>query len=406
MTVGAEASQRHRPNLVVRSVLTSVAFLLLAIPGIVVVAGYFPRTSMIGGYGRLLNTDLPWLIGGAVVALGLALIAFRIGGRRFTALLALASVAVLAALVVVWAQYAALAADHGATYDVLRQAQAPVPESRRPNDRIVFAQVGGQDLHVEVWHAADRAAGTVPGGGRPGVLYIHGGAFTHGSPGLRQHLLATFAAAGFAVADIEYRLAPPPRWQDAPADVLCALGWFQGVAPTYGVDPDQIVVMGDSAGGNLALLAAYGPGDLAAGLAPSCDVTVAPPAGVIAAYPTADLAATWADVRELADETPFPEIYVGGTPSQLPERYEAASVARFIRPDLPPTLLITGANDQLVRVERIRDLAALLRAAGSAVELVEVPFADHAFDGPVNGFGSQLEETLLPEFLARIAVGA
>ena len=179
-------------------------------------------------------------------------------------------------------------------------------------------------------------------------------------PGLRPHLFASFADAGYAVADIEYRLAPPPRWQDARADVLCALGWFQSVATTYGVDPARIVVMGDSAGGNLALVAAYTPGQAASGddPAPSCNVSPAPPAGVIALYPTADLAATWADVRELADETPFPELYVGGSPTEFPDRYEAASVQRLVRAGLPQTLVITGTNDLLVRVERVRDLVA------------------------------------------------
>ena len=306
----------------------------------------------------------------------------------------------------VWIQYAALAAAHGASYDVLRQARTPTPVGRGPDEQVVFAEVEGQPLHAEVWRAAKPAATADPNALRPGVLYIHGGAFNHGGPGIRPHLFATFADAGYALADIEYRLAPPPRWRDAPADVLCALGWFQKVASTYGVDPNRIVVMGDSAGGNLALVAAYAPGDRSAGaLAPSCDVAPTAPAGVIAVYPTADLVATWADVRELGEDPPFPEIYTGGTPTAVPDRYEAASVQHLIRAGLPATLLITGTNDLLVRVERMRDLAARLRAAGSAVELVEVPFADHAFDGPPNGFGMQLEETLLPAFMARLAAG-
>lgn len=111
-------------------------------------------------------------------------------------------------------------------------------------------------LAAEIWHAAPPQA-SAQSTARPGVLFIHGGAFTHGSPGLRPHLFTLLAQRGFAIVDIEYRLAPPPRWQDAPADVLCALGWFQSNASTYGVDPAQIVVMGDSAGGNLALVAAY-----------------------------------------------------------------------------------------------------------------------------------------------------
>lgn len=68
-------------------------------------------------------------------------------------------------------------------------------------------------------------------------------------------------------------------------------------------------------------------------------------------------------------ETPFPEIYVGGTPSEFPDRYAAASVGRLIRPGLPDTLLITGANDSLVRVERIRAFETHLRAAGTDLRL-------------------------------------
>lgn len=396
-----------RRNLLARSALTSVAFILLAIPALSVAGGYFSRIRWVSGYGRLLVTDLPWLVLGATAALSLAVIAVRLGGKRFTVLLTVASFAVLSGALIVGVQYAALSAAHGATYDFIRQAQTPRAEGRVADERLTYAEVAGQQLHAELWHAAEPLDGTDPDGLRPGVLFIHGGAFTHGQAGLRPHLFGTFADAGFAVADIEYRLAPPPRWQDARADVLCALGWFQTVAPTYGVDPGRIVVMGDSAGGNLALIAAYAPG-AAVGegdLDLYCDPPPAPPAGVIAVYPTADLAATWTDARELSDETPFPEIYVGGTPAEFPDRYSAASVGRLIRSGLPPTLLITGTNDLLVQVERIRDLATSVRASGSRVELIEVPFADHAFDGPINGFGAQLEETILPAFVERLRVG-
>jgi acetyl esterase/lipase len=393
-----------RPRLLVRSVLTSFAFLLVAVPALAVAGGYFFRLTAISGYGRLLMTDLPWLVLGAALALVLALAALRLGGRWFTAMLAAGSFVVLAGAVVVWSQFAVLAERLGATYDVLRQASAPAPEGRGPDARIVFAEVAGQPLHAEVWRGAAPSPGADPTALRPGVLYIHGGAFTHGSPGLRPHLFATFADSGYAVADIEYRLAPPPRWRDARADVLCALGWFQSVATTYGVDPGRIVVMGDSAGGNLALVAGYSPQGIATpgDVVPSCAVTPVRPAGVIALYPTTDLAAVWADVRELSDEPPFPEVYIGGTPTEYPDRYEAASVSRLVQSGLPPTLVITGTNDLLVRVERIRDLVAQLHDSGSQVELVEVPFADHAFDGPINGFGAQLEETLLPAFMASL----
>lgn len=400
MTPAGSQARPTRLNLLVRSALTSVALLLLSLPTLAAVGGYVPQILPIAGFGRLLGTTLPWLFAGAAIALVLALIALRIGGGRFTALLTALSLAVVVALANVGIQFAALAAQHGATYDVLRQASSVGPPIRTADERIVYAEVEGQELHAELWHAAPPATAGVL---RPGVLFIHGGGFTHGAPGMRPLVLARFADAGYAAADIEYRLAPPPRWQDARADVLCALGWFQSVAPTYGVDPAKVVVMGESAGGNLALVAAYTPGAPGGSdVQPSCDVNPLPPAGVIAVYPTADLVATWEDVVRLGDPTPFPEVYTGGTPAEVPDRYAAASVARLLRTALPTTLLITGTNDQLVRIERMRALAEAIRHARSEVELIEVPFSDHAFDGPPNGFGMQLEETILLRFVLRV----
>src|SRR3712207_8377221 len=53
------------------------------------------------------------------------------------------------------------------------------------------------------------------------------------------------------------RLAPQPNWQTATADVKCAIGWLKRNAVQYGVDPHRIALLGRSAGGHLALLAAY-----------------------------------------------------------------------------------------------------------------------------------------------------
>ena len=160
--------------------------------------------------------------------------------------------------------------------------------------------------------------------------------------------------------------------------------------------------MGDSAGGNLALMTGYAAGSQdAAGSVPLSCQDVRPPAGVVALYPVADLAATWHDLRAQGVDEPFPEAYAGGTPQEFPDRYAAASVKRFIRAGLPPTLIYTGTQDQLILIGRMRELVADLRVAGVDVDLVEVPFADHAFDGFTNGFGAQLEEALFLKFLAR-----
>jgi acetyl esterase/lipase len=82
--------------------------------------------------------------------------------------------------------------------------------------------------------------------------------------------------------------------------------------------------------------------------------------------------------------------------------YEAAQPFR-LRPDLPPTLILTGETDHMVRLERVTSLAEAIRASGSECELLIAPFAGHGFDGEPNSFGAQLSEALVPDFVFRVA---
>jgi acetyl esterase/lipase len=160
--------------------------------------------------------------------------------------------------------------------------------------------------------------------------------------------------------------------------------------------------MGESAGGSLALVAGYAAG--ANTIEPSCAGSPVEPAGVIAIAPAADLAGIWADRTLWFGDRPFPEAYIGGPPSEYPDRYAAASPFDLIRPGLPPTLIVTGANDHLVLPIRVTSLADRLTAGGADTTLIVVPFADHGFDGPSNGFGAQLLEVVVPNFLDDVAI--
>ncbi len=283
--------------------------------------------------------------------------------------------------------------QRGVPFDVFHMARAAA-SSPAADRRVVYATVEGIELEAEIWNA--RPART----SSPAVLYIHGGAFISGNLASRRELFDAIAAAGITVVDVEYRLAAPPRWEDAPADVLCALGWVGAHADELGVDPAKIVIVGESAGGNLAMLAGYAAGTDK--LRASCDGPVVVPAGVFAVAPTADLVGIWADRSIYALDRPFPEAYVGGTPAEFPDRYERAEPFRLLRPDLPPTFLLTGANDHFVLPNRVTSVADRITAAGAKVTLVVAPFADHGFDGFPNGYGNQLQRVLLPQFVAEV----
>ena len=200
--------------------------------------------------------------------------------------------------------------------------------------------------------------------------------------------------------DVEYRLAPPPRWDQAPGDVLCALAWLPKAPELAMVDPQRVVVVGESAGGSLALVAAYAAGtDLLTSSCPEVGLPIVP-AGVFVIAPTADLEGIWQDAT-ITDYggTRFPEAYIGGPPAQFPDRYAAAEPFRLLRPDLPRTVILAGETDRFVLIERSRALADRIRAAGSDVELLVAPFAGHGFDGEPNSFGAQLTESIVRDFV-------
>lgn len=91
----------------------------------------------------------------------------------------------------------------------------------------------------------------------PVVVYFHGGGFIGGDLSVAEEPNRALANdAGVIVVAASYRLAPEHPFPAATDDTLAALQWAADNIGQYGGDPSKIVVMGDSAGGNLAAVAA------------------------------------------------------------------------------------------------------------------------------------------------------
>jgi len=91
----------------------------------------------------------------------------------------------------------------------------------------------------------------------PCLVFAHGGGWVFGDLETHDHLARSLAnAAGCAVLAVDYRLAPEHRFPAAVEDVAAGICYAVAQAAALGIDPSRLAVGGDSAGGNLAAVAA------------------------------------------------------------------------------------------------------------------------------------------------------
>lgn len=272
------------------------------------------------------------------------------------------------------------------------------PGIRRTND-IPFRTVDGITLRL------DRYDPPAPGP-HPAIVVVHGGSWRNGDKGEGgiDSTIANriFAARGYTVYDVQYRLVPGATFPAQLEDVLCALGHVRAQAGADHTDPARTVLLGRSAGAHLALLAAYRVGldPVPAGCSPPATVR-----GVIGLYgPTALARAhdTPAD-PDLIGGSALIAAFLGGTPAEVPDRYRRATPQAALDHPVPATLLVHGGADQIVQPEHSRWLAAALRSAQDPVAQVEIPWAGHGFDAISWGPGGQIALAAILRFLDLVA---
>lgn len=229
-----------------------------------------------------------------------------------------------------------------------------------------------------------------PGEPAPCVVVVHGGSWAGGDSAQLPALNRYLAARGYVVAAITYRLAPEHPFPAARDDVLAAIAYLQDRAPELGIDSRRLVLLGRSAGAQLALLVAY--------------TSTSAIRGAIGFYGPADLAYGHAHParKSVIDSVGVIERYLGGGPATVPEIYQAAAPIAHARPGCPPTLLIHGRRDTLVAPIQSDKLAARLAKAGCRHMLLALPWAEHACDANFSGPSGQLSTYVIERFLAAV----
>jgi acetyl esterase/lipase len=192
-------------------------------------------------------------------------------------------------------------------------------------------------------------------------------------------------------------MPPPERWLDEVADVKSALGWLAAHAAEHHVDPARIAIMGGSAGGNLALLAAYSAGD--SRLPPSTDVPAVTVRCVVNLYGPVEMELAYRSTNSPDYTRPQMREYLGGPPDEAPDRYRLVSPLFHVGAKTPPTITLLGTSDRLVGTEQAERLDQALVAAGIPHETWLIPATDHGFDINWGGLATQIARAKIGAFL-------
>lgn len=207
-------------------------------------------------------------------------------------------------------------------------------------------------------------------GPHPAVILVHGGAWVRGdkSGGPDKAFIAPLfeplTRAGFAWFSVNYRLAPTNRYPAGADDIGTAIQWVSRHATEFHVDPKRIAIAGESAGGHLAALAAMKT-------APSNGL-----AAIVCFYTPFDL------VGDSQPEAPLhpslvPLFGLTNYTHEAATLLQDASPLNYVKPGLPPFLLLHGTADARVSHAQSSNLLVRLRAVGVSCDLITITNGEH-----------------------------
>ncbi len=237
----------------------------------------------------------------------------------------------------------------------LIETDFPLPENIKEYKDITYKTIEKTNLKLDIYHHKNISKST------PLIIFIHGGSWAKGDKHDYWPYLIPYAEKGYITATIQYRLTDTAIYPAQLDDVISAINWLKENAENYHIDKNKIVLVGGSAGGHLAMMAAYS--DLSLKLK-----------GIVNLYGPSDLTTPYAREVESVQKL------MGKSYQEAPELYKMASPVTYIRKDIPPTLTFQGTLDELVPYEQSDNLDKRIQDAGAISYYHKLKGWPHAMD--------------------------
>jgi acetyl esterase/lipase len=240
---------------------------------------------------------------------------------------------------------------------------------------ITYATANNTELKLDLYEPRNHASPL------PTLVLFHGGGWVAGQKERNVFQLLPYLALGWAVVNVEYRLAGNSPAPAAVEDCRCALRWIGAHAKQYNFDTSRIVLTGGSAGGHLALITGMLPAGTPFDRQCPTEERSRWKEGTGQQTRVAAIV-NWYGITDVADLLDGPNakhyaIEWFGSMSNAKELARQLSPLTYVRPGLPPIISIQGDQDDVVPYNQALRLHAALDKAGVPNRLIPIAGARH-----------------------------